>query len=332
MKKSKLEKRISKLESKVESFESRFYKTIDTGKGENTQCYTINKLNEDKELTELPEKWCVFINDDVLPYLNIHGVNAGKYNSIDKGSYAHFPKINNSFSTALTVKDGYTEISLSDFERLVLKKEESKDIEAGKWYKKKSNKFLFFISKIDGNKALGYGFSSIGYWFNNYSDIRLIERDCHLATTQEVEEDLKNEAVKRGFKKGVTFKSASSGDEFIFNGNFHFHKSINSLTGEMGCIFYEGIWAEIVQDNHDDVYVKGVWDEFLKKEIDWSIPGQKVIGNQEVIVLTSGDFDLSKEIFSGIIIKTGGCVFPVGYYSKNWDSKHFKLHTNPVTL
>lgn len=315
-KKSKLEKRISKLESKVEVLMNPVNTSLDS---------TITDNNN--ELTELPEKWCVKVtreNQWILTKWKKE-ISKGLFDDVsDRYEYIQYDGAGASY-----LHEGYTEISFSAFERLVLKKEEFlEEFETGKWYKLKNNtQGLVYYKGTYGN----YGFHTNGEYTDNLV-VKNTEK-WRIATNKEVEEALKNEAKKRGFKKGVVINAANNDNNpralncKLDSDNFTYMiDSLHGYTNEKDwcnsnsnpVIFSNGKWAEISQGNND--------------EIDWSIPGQKVIGNQEVTVLTSGDFDLSKEIFSGIIIKTGGFVFPVGYYSKNWDLKHFKLHTNPVTL
>lgn len=293
-KKSKLEKRISKIESKVEGL--------------------INQNLTKSELNELPEKWCVKANEDnselILKWFE-EKLNRDIYGP--KG-YAHYPEFERQVCTSDEIKEGYTEISFSDFERLVLKKEESKDIEVGKWYKEKSSKFLFFISKIDENKALGYGFSSIGYWFNDYSLLSRIESDCHLATNQEVEEVLKNEAVKRGFKKGINIKTPNGTEGSCKNGVLRYDKILNYLFIDEYACFVEGKWAEIVQENNT--------------EIDWSIPGQIVKG-EYTTAITTGKHNNS--LFEGFVIKVTD-ESNVNHLCKTLIKEYFSLAKGEIIL
>lgn len=302
----KLEKRISKLESKVEGLINPIKKEVNF--------WPFPAMEE--ELTELPEKWCVKLTEENKDL--IKKWRKGASFELSNGYYIYY---NHGYSKDILY--GNTEISSSDFERLVLKEE----LETGMWYKHKKllNPLVYYT------KNETYGFGIDGCFIYKLPDPS-VKSAWRLATTKEVEEALKKEAVKRGFKKGINIKTPNGTEGTCKNGVLRYDKILNYLFIDEYACFVEGKWAEIVQDTHDDVYVKGVWDEFFKKEIDWSIPGQKVIGNQEVIVLTSGDFDLSKEIFSGIIIQKGKGTFSVGYFSKKWDSEQFAIYTNPVTI
>ena len=82
-------------------------------------------------------------------------------------------------------------------------------LEVGKWYKcnytDKENKSLIFVSDISGKNIDGFGFDFNGKWFDKRRNCGTISEFYRLATTEEVEEALKNEAVKR-YKKGDIIK------------------------------------------------------------------------------------------------------------------------------
>lgn len=293
-----LEKRISKLESKVEGL---INKQLD---------WIIPDNN--KELTELPEKWCVKHSKETLCWIRENSKYNGK--NIMISSYYFFPENIEKNNSSDTKPEGYTEISFSDFERLVLKNEEYKYVEAGRWYKEKGNKYLFFISKIEGIIALGYGFSNLGSWFNDYSLLSRIESDCHLATTKEVEEALKNEAVKRGFRKGINIKTPNGTEGTCKNGVLRYDKILNYLFIDEYSCFVEGKWAEIVKDNND--------------EIDWSIPGQIVKG-EYTTAITTGKHNNS--LFEGFVIKvTDGS--GVNHLCKTLIKEYFSIYEGEITL
>ena len=79
-----------------------------------------------------------------------------------------------------------------------------KQLEVGKVYKYPSlgEKFMF---KFNGFGADNYGFSSIGEWCNHLGAWEEEINDYQEATKEEWIEALKEEAKRRGFKKGVKY-------------------------------------------------------------------------------------------------------------------------------
>ena len=77
---------------------------------------------EEKELTELPKKWCIKGGDNVETIKNWLSTRLYRKVIGAKTSYYHFPEISLGVSSHGSIKEGYTEISFEDFERLVLKK------------------------------------------------------------------------------------------------------------------------------------------------------------------------------------------------------------------
>jgi len=79
--------------------------------------------------------------------------------------------------------------------------------------------------------------------------LKSFKEDRQPATPETVEQYLRKEAVKRGYKIGTKIKSISSKnecichDEIYYNG-FEFNQL---LFGMMACIFENGVWSEIIQ-------------------------------------------------------------------------------------
>lgn len=72
----------------------------------------------------LPKKWCLK-SDDILfvEYCNKNGIFKDSYTPKElKGNYAHFPAINDLYTTYDTIYYGYTEITLEQFKKYVLNK------------------------------------------------------------------------------------------------------------------------------------------------------------------------------------------------------------------
>ena len=122
----------------------------------------------------------------------------------------------------------------------------------GGWYQNKSNpKIVVFYEKDDAVfGGVGYGFDDCGgFTHANNLSLKSFKEDWQPATPETVEQYLRKEAVKRGYKIGTKIKSISSKnecichDEIYYNG-FEFNQL---LFGMMACIFENGVWSEIIQ-------------------------------------------------------------------------------------
>ena len=144
------------------------------------------------------------------------------------------------------------------------------NLEVGKWYKriwKDGDRDLFLISDFIDNKFfIGEFFRNnerieegVGYRFKNEKDERYFQFE---ATNEEVFEALKIEAVRRGFVKGVFFRSAVSGDNYKFT-NIYFTEATGMAWSENGgVIFDNGNWATIIQ-----TITKSEAEKLLNKKI-----------------------------------------------------------------
>lgn len=123
--------------------------------------------------------------------------------------------------------------------------------EVGKWYKRINEKTLFFIESISGNWFKVYGFDCGGSWMNDENPQTIYSKTEILATDQEVQEALINEAKKRGFKKGVKFYSIASNNEFkMSNDDFLYQPDSKCLSAYNGCVFSKGKWAEPIKTKY----------------------------------------------------------------------------------
>ena len=133
-----------------------------------------------------------------------------------------------------------------------------KTLEVGKWYKGNVDfDSLIYITKLT-NKGYYNEINYYGFTFGEYNK-RCInnlghEQSLVLATYQEVEEALINEAKKRGYDKGVSIKECLQGGDYnakLKNGfTFSFDYGLWSYSytnGQNVCIFKDGKWAEIIQ-------------------------------------------------------------------------------------
>ena len=122
-----------------------------------------------------------------------------------------------------------------------------KQLEVGKVYKypSLSEKFMF---KFNGFGADNYGFTTTGEWSDGLgvweNEVNLYEE----ATKEEWLEVLKNEARKRGFKKGVKYNYADKPYLIkTFEDELYLCRSLDLVDGG-DIILRDGIWAEVIKE------------------------------------------------------------------------------------
>lgn len=95
------------------------------------------------------------------------------------------------------------------------------------WYKYKNTNFLMYIH--DNGR---YGFGADGLWLDNLNENKSLNKieGYNLATAEEVEKALVNEAKRRGFGDRL--------EVWDFNGNY------TIMSSKSGVIFEYGKWAE----------------------------------------------------------------------------------------
>jgi len=132
--------------------------------------------------------------------------------------------------------------------------------EVGKWYtplNEYQGKAMVCIINIDDFNNVGYGFDFKGnYLTENYSIIgNTNPKGYRLATPEEVETALVNEAERRGFKEGVKYSNNWVGYERIsFVDSSDFRMGANGFGFQTLCqsgndwIFKNGTWATIINE------------------------------------------------------------------------------------
>jgi hypothetical protein len=132
------------------------------------------------------------------------------------------------------------------------------ELEVGRWYKSE-NELGCTLGFFQGFDVETYGIAHFGDWVQNavwFSKKGSIVFDNfgndlqHLtpATEQEVFVALKNEAIKRGYKEGVTCLFGSIKDKRTIKNNiFDFEFDLNRLSIGGNIIFFNGTWVEIVK-------------------------------------------------------------------------------------
>ena len=128
------------------------------------------------------------------------------------------------------------------------KLKEVETLEVGTWYKD-GDKWMGFY---DGENFI-YGFDTGGCWYNQ-SDIYTPTKKETKVTPSEVEEALKNEAIKLGMVKGARinhdsiFKGLSKNSQ-VFTGEYDYCQTNNILYIDGTGIFFKGLWATIIKEN-----------------------------------------------------------------------------------
>ena len=125
-----------------------------------------------------------------------------------------------------------------------------KQLEIGKVYKYMSFNQGKFMFKFNGDFGINscYGFDINGEWSN---ELRVWKSDVHLykeATKEEWLKALKEEAKRRGFKKGVKYNYADK--PYLikrFKDELHLGNSAY-LFDDCDVILEHGIWAEVIKE------------------------------------------------------------------------------------
>jgi hypothetical protein len=104
---------------------------------------------------------------------------------------------------------------------------------------------------MGSSRIIGYGFDFTGEYFESNA-IWGAEDVYELATETEVFEALKNEAIKRGFKEGVKYRTGTN-STYIASGGltldvFDLDLRLRFNGGLIGLIFENGKWATIIKE------------------------------------------------------------------------------------
>lgn len=120
------------------------------------------------------------------------------------------------------------------------------------WYKYKNTNFLMYIH--DNGR---YGFGADGLWLDNLNEDKSLNKieGYNLATHEEVEKALINEAKSRGFKSGVHINNSVLGFGF------------DSVSNDETTFKWDGEYLDFGKDGLA-IFVDGKWAEsFNKQEI-----------------------------------------------------------------
>lgn len=119
------------------------------------------------------------------------------------------------------------------------------NIEVGKWYKTKMGS-IYYINRRDGFVYYGYGFPFEGVYFKPNVKVKEYEFE-ELATREQVEELLINEAIKRYGRHWRELKIKTNN---ISYNSFDYTPVYDncSLWNYNGVIFKNGEWAELYKE------------------------------------------------------------------------------------
>ena len=123
-----------------------------------------------------------------------------------------------------------------------------KQLEVGKVYKYQSLGEVKFMFKFNGFGTYNYGFSAKGEWSNYLGVWENKVNLCEEATKEEWLEALKEEAKRRGFKKGVKYNYVDK--PYLikrFKDKLHLG-SIADLVDDFNNILRDGVWAEVIKE------------------------------------------------------------------------------------
>ena len=122
----------------------------------------------------------------------------------------------------------------------------------GKWYKRKEDLNLWFLTHINNECSFGYGFDYSGYWADESTGFNY-SLELNRATDKEVEEALIKEANNISYKN-VKINNLESIGNVLLNHHscissdcYYYNVSENALWFMGRLIFWNGKWATIVE-------------------------------------------------------------------------------------
>jgi hypothetical protein len=149
-------------------------------------------------------------------------------------------------------------------------------LEVGRWYKwndsNTDTNVLLNITQTDSREIWAYGFVNNEFKHNCIFYSQKYNREAienlTLATPEEVETALINEAKRTGFKKGVKCVFVNSENVRVIKGNmYNFNEDCNYLSLGYNVIFHKGKWATIINEPTQKELLQKQVDE-LKRQID----------------------------------------------------------------
>ncbi len=260
MKKKELLKRIEVLEAIVNATNDKVV-IVDTWQ------FPVNEVKKGK-LT-------IVVSED---FIKLHAINSKYKNGhfiLNKNIISCINKsINEGANVTLYTDKNDTENFRKWFGKFVIHVMDEKPKNG--WYKSTIPMHKKYLAYHDYENNHSFGIGTYGHWIN---DKNTDFPACIVpATPEEVEQRLKEEAVKRGFKKGATINNFILGFEntnyLINEDTFQYYETEIGVGGFK--IMKNGVWARIVEDTKPQF--KPVYMECTKEQFERMKPKLESIG------------------------------------------------------
>ena len=157
------------------------------------------------------------------------------------------------------------------FPELIEKKEEFEEegfaisVKEGAYYSK--NELGRVVENSQSNMVIDF-MDGRGIGKTHHPFLRLNKNGFKKATDKQVEEFLKREAERRGFKVGVRYKCVDSGEDEKLEEELNFYNDKEGIMLTDGCgeaVYNNGKWAEIIPE------AKKMTKEEIEKELGYKI-------------------------------------------------------------
>lgn len=201
------------------------------------------------------EQFYVVIKDEetrkkALQVLIKHDQNSENFEDFKEFPFLKFVSNENIWLTSDFTDYGTTELSVERLDEIL---SQSKSEKENGWYKHTNGQYKNWLVYYDFKNNVRYGFNVNGYWFqDNGTDYKA---SLELATEKEVSSALIEEAINRGFKKGLPIISPDGidygfdiKDEVLL---FSFETNTLFVKEDGVNLFHDGNWAKIKEVNHE---------------------------------------------------------------------------------
>jgi len=227
-----------------------------------THSYTYPEITTDQfkyhVLGLLPNKWCVKAsnnpeeNIELVEYANRYGERPMYYTTIS-GIYYHFPCYKGSYTTCLNIVNDYTEITLDDFKKLVLKKQNMKQEIKCPIINGRPHHLKAFVEDC---KEFGYRTSDLCLVTENSDRIKLNGNDYKRILSEPDNFEIivavnKAKQVNYNFENSITFNLPQDWEEALdlMKFNMKIWKDLNEFKvgdivhGTIGVLNYVGVYS-----------------------------------------------------------------------------------------
>lgn len=213
--------------------------------------YSNNKILLQAILQDLEKKgFCLnkkekFTNKTSYIHTTLKSFNNS--NTIEDFKVLSLSSINPNSTKSFNLPEDYMKVLSFVDNQLKIKHWESV-FKLNHWYLTKDKKLINY----QGNNMF-YGIDENDKWFE-LCKMNLNQNDCALAGETYIHTKLENEAIKRGYKKGVAIETNDvhkrfKGIFFLLTDDCYFYVNTNKLTFGTYNVFLNGKWAPIIK-NH----------------------------------------------------------------------------------